>query len=59
MAPLRLTQACRLADRHKKEVALLFLDLNRFKQVNDNLGHEKGGGPTVARGLLATAKLSP
>ncbi|MDD5389628.1 MAG: EAL domain-containing protein [Gallionellaceae bacterium] len=38
----RLAQAIGLADRHKKQVALLFLDLDDFKHVNDSLGHAIG-----------------
>ena len=30
------------ADRHQKQVALLFLDLNRFKRINDEFGHSAG-----------------
>ncbi len=38
----RLRQAMIEADRHERLVALLFLDLDRFKNINDTLGHEIG-----------------
>ena len=38
----RLTQAIRRADRHKRLAALLFLDVDRFKIINDTLGHDAG-----------------
>lgn len=38
----RLAQALRLARRDDEPLALLVLDLSRFKDVNDTLGHQAG-----------------
>lgn len=38
----RFTQAQALARRHDKQMALLFIDLDNFKEINDQLGHESG-----------------
>jgi diguanylate cyclase (GGDEF)-like protein/PAS domain S-box-containing protein len=38
----RLEQEVRKAQRTRSAIALLFLDLDRFKQVNDLLGHDAG-----------------
>jgi diguanylate cyclase (GGDEF)-like protein len=38
----RLSQAIGLAHRHRKQGAVMFLDLDSFKHINDSLGHDIG-----------------
>ena len=37
-----LNHAIQAARRHKRQLAVLFFDLDRFKVINDTLGHEGG-----------------
>ena len=39
----RLGQAMALCRREGKRLALAFVDLDKFKEVNDSLGHAAGG----------------
>ena len=38
----RLKNAVAYAQRHKETLAVIFLDIDRFKHVNDSLGHAEG-----------------
>jgi len=39
---VRFSQALAQAKRHNRQMALMFLDMDRFKNVNDRLGHSAG-----------------
>ncbi|MEO8682490.1 MAG: EAL domain-containing protein [Vicinamibacterales bacterium] len=56
----RLTRAIALARRHQRRLAVLFLDCDRFKHVNDTLGHEAGDQllQSIARRLTASVRES-
>jgi diguanylate cyclase (GGDEF)-like protein/PAS domain S-box-containing protein len=56
----RLAQAIALAERHRHRLAVLFIDVDHFKRVNDSLGHHVGDRllRSIAQRLLACARRS-
>ena len=56
----RIGQAIELARRHNHKVAILFLDVDGFKNINDSLGHPIGDRllQSIAKRLLGCVRAS-
>ena len=56
----RLNQAIEVAHRQGKRLALMYMDLDRFKHINDSLGHTVGDHllQSVARRLTGSVRQS-
>jgi diguanylate cyclase (GGDEF)-like protein/PAS domain S-box-containing protein len=54
----RLVQAICLAERQAKQLAVMFVDLDHFKKINDSLGHSVGDKllQSIAARLLACVR---
>ncbi len=56
----RISQAIALAQRQRRHLAVLFIDLDNFKYINDSLGHAVGDKllQSVAKRLLSSIRAS-
>jgi diguanylate cyclase (GGDEF)-like protein/PAS domain S-box-containing protein len=56
----RLTEALSRAARYRRQLALLFVDVDRFKHINDTLGHVIGDSllQSIAQQLLGCVRTS-
>ncbi|MDO9315761.1 MAG: EAL domain-containing protein [Burkholderiaceae bacterium] len=54
----RVHQACQFGLRHRSRFAVVFMDLDHFKHVNDSLGHAVGDDllKTIAKRLVGTLR---
>lgn len=56
----RLSQAIESAHRQGRQLAVMFMDIDRFKHINDSLGHAVGDQllQSVAKRLLTSVRVS-